>query len=45
LERNAGERGLAVVAEGDEDADSDLLGGGKKMDVEVEGGKFDSLVI
>jgi len=41
LERNEGQRGVAVVAEGEEGADGDLLIGGEKMDVEIEGVETD----
>ena len=45
LQRNAGERGFAVVAHGKEGTDSDLLGGGVETDVEVEGGISDGAAI
>ncbi len=41
LEGDAGERGLAVVADGEQGANGDLLVGREKMDVEIEGGHGD----
>ena len=45
LERNAAERALAVVADGDEGADGNLLGRRVEPDVEVEAGEGDGLTL
>jgi len=39
LERDVGEGGFAVVADGDEGADGDVLLGGAEMDVHVVSGE------
>jgi hypothetical protein len=45
LERNAGERGLAIVADGEEGAHGDLLLGGVEVHVHVEGNEGDGLAL
>ena len=45
LQRNAGERGLAVVADGEEGAHGDLLLGGVEVHVHVEGNEGDGLAL
>ena len=45
LQGNARERSCAVVADGEQGADGDLLIGGEKMDVDVEGGEGDGLAL
>ncbi len=43
LQRDLGERGMAVVADGEQSADADLLRGGAEMHVHVECGEGDGL--
>ena len=45
LQRDAGERDLAVVADGDEGADGDLLLGGAEMNVQAVGSEADGLAL
>ena len=45
MQRDVGERGVAVVAHGEEGADGDLLRGGAEMHIHIEGGEGESFAL